>query len=211
MLAIFGSLIASLLSGGATGIIGVLIQRFFDMKNKAQDIEVIKLQHANAVELRRVELEVTAAEYAGKREVAKAEAEGAQAVAEQDRLARESEADAATQTASYEHDKATYYKGPIASDKWWAVLANSLISFLLGLVDVLRGATRPVLTGYTMALLTMLFLWVQELLTKAKLEQFTIAELKELVMLVVATITYLTTVGFVWWFGTRPPKKDGDK
>lgn len=211
MLAILGTILSSVLGGGATGLLGVLIQRFFDMKNKAQDIEVIKLQHANAVELRRVELEHVAAEFEGRRQIAVAEGDAREAVAEQDRLAREAEAEARSSEASYGHDKSTYYQGPIKSDSWYVTLLNSVINFLMGLVDVLRGSIRPALTVYLTGLLTFTFLWVQKLVDKMGVQQFTPQEAKDLTWQIVGSVIYLTTVSVVWWFGTRPPKHQGDK
>lgn len=211
MLAILGTIISSVLGGGATGLLGVLIQRFFDMKNKAQDIEVIVLNHKNALELRTLELRGVADKLESDRQIAMVEADGREAVAEQDRLGREAEAEARSSVASYAADKAAYYTGQLVGDKWYVAAVNALVGLLLGLVDVVRGFTRPALTLYTIGLTTYMFIWIQNIVAKMGLEQFTPTEIKNLTMQIVGAVLYLTTVSFVWWFGTRPPKQGNDK
>ena len=44
MLEILGSVVASIFSGGATGILGIVAQRFFDFKNKQLDIQMETLK-----------------------------------------------------------------------------------------------------------------------------------------------------------------------
>ena len=134
-----------------------------------------------------------------------------EAVAEQDRLGREAEAEARSSVASYAVDKAAYYTGQLVGDKWYVAAVNALVGLLLGLVDVVRGFTRPALTLYTIGLTTYMFIWIQNIVAKMGLEQFTPTEIKNLTMQIVGAVLYLTTVSFVWWFGTRPPKQGNDK
>ncbi len=86
MLALLGTMFGSIFSGGATGLLGIVFQRYFDFKNKQQDIEVIKLNLQNAIDLKRIEIEQTAKEWEGRAHVATVEGEAKISVAEQEKI-----------------------------------------------------------------------------------------------------------------------------
>lgn len=67
------ALLAPLLSGGATGILGTVIQRFFDTKAKKIELEMLNQKHQNDIALRRLDIELAQAGY--KATEAKADAE----------------------------------------------------------------------------------------------------------------------------------------
>lgn len=60
-------LLGSILSGGATGLLGTAIQRYADHKNK-------KMDYAHQEAMQRIQIEITDKEWAGKVEVADSEA-----------------------------------------------------------------------------------------------------------------------------------------
>jgi hypothetical protein len=200
MLAILGTIISSVLGGGATGLLGVFVQRFFDMKNKSQDIDIIKLNHSNAIDLKRVDMEAAKDKYEANKNIAVVEANSREAVALEERLAKEFDAEQKSVQESMRTDKSSYYTGP----------STGFIGFLLGIVDFIRGLVRPLLTAYLVGLLTYVFWWTQGVVAKMGVQQFTQAEAKDLVMQITGAVIYLATVSVVWWFGTRPPKKSGD-
>ena len=68
------------------------------------------------------------------------------------------------------------------------------------------GEIRPGATGYSLALLTMLMLWVQDTWGRAGL-QLTPEQIMRLTMEVIGTVTYLATTTTVWWFGVRPAQR----
>ena len=53
---ILGSLITSVVGGGATGLLGLLLQRWFDARKQANDLEILKVQQAGAERLRQMEI-----------------------------------------------------------------------------------------------------------------------------------------------------------
>jgi hypothetical protein len=55
ILEVAGALISGVLSGGATGLLGIVIQQWGDNKKRAHDLELIKQQHMQTLELRRIE------------------------------------------------------------------------------------------------------------------------------------------------------------
>jgi hypothetical protein len=202
MLAILGTLLTSVLSGGATGLLGILIQRWFDAKNKAQDIELVKLNLQNAIDLKKLDNERASKEADARVDVAAEDRAAREFEAVADERARAYETDGAMFEASHEADRAKYL--PPGAHKSRGVL------WMMAFVDFVRGIIRPGLTIYLVAITHVMFNWVRDLMEKNG-GSLTNAELKEIVMLIISTILYLATVSVVWWFGTRPAKKAGDK
>lgn len=200
MMDILATLFTGVLSGGATGLLGVLIQRWFDHKNRQQDIELVNLNHQNAIALANIESEKA-------KEVAKTRASADVTMAETDFAARETEADSRSLVASLEADK-TSYLDPGAQKR--DGLAGAFVTILMALVDFIRGVLRPGMTIYLCAVVTEMFLWVKDLADKYGV-RLTPDQIMQLMMQIIATILYVFTTAALWWFGTRPPKKQGDK
>lgn len=187
MFEILGTLLTGVLSGGATGLIGVLIQRYFDHKSKAQDLEQLRMQLDNAKELARIE------------------GERSTRVAEIDMEARFAEADASVMQASFAHDAASYLAPDAQRRKGWV---GATVTLLLGLVDFMRGILRPGMTAYLCWLTTIMFFWVRELAVQHGLT-LTAEQVMSLMVQIIATILYVFTTCALWWFGARPPKQRG--
>ena len=188
MIEILASVLGAVFSGGATGLLGIGIQRWFDFKNRQQDIEITKLQLANAIEL------------------AKMETERATRVAEMDMEARFVEADAAVMQASFRHDSASYLNPEAQRRKGFI---GAFVTLLMALVDFLRGILRPGMTAYLCGLVTVMFFWVQSTSERYGMN-LTPEQAFQMMMQIIATILYAFTVSTTWWFGTRPPKQKTD-
>ncbi len=185
MLALIGTLISGVLSGGATGLLGVIIQRFFDLKTKDRDLTMLKLQHEQALALAQIEAAS-----------AQRRAEADEFAADRAAQAREMEADGRSMVASFEHDQAQYLEKSAQSNKW--------VVFAFTLVDTIRGLIRPIITTYLVVLTTMMFIWAKELAGDNALSQ---DQALTIIGQIVATILYLASACTLWWFGSRPPKK----
>ncbi len=190
MLAILGMLISGVLSGGATGLLGVILQRYFDLKGRDRDLAMLKLQHEQALALAQIESAQ-----------AQRRAEADEFAADRQAQADEAAADARSLAASYEADRATY----LAPE---AQRGSRLARTLFAVVDAVRGLIRPVLTMYLVVLVTAMFVWARELAGAAAL---TPADAVQLIGQIVATILYLCTACVLWWFGSRPPKSPGGR
>ncbi len=195
MLAILGTLISGVISGGATGLLGVLLQRWFDLKNRDRDIQIVQLNHQNALALAQMESER-----------ARIRADADMAIADREAEAKEEEAASRSLVASYEHDKANYLQPDAQKRKGWV---GAAVTMMMATVDFLRGALRPGLTIYLAGIVTMMFLTLMDML-KTRGHVFDNGELLTLLAQIVATLLYCFTTCVVWWFGTRPPKKAGD-
>ena len=173
-------LVGSIFSGGVTGLLGIIIQRFADYKNKQLELEMMERKDAQELRLRAEDRLTIQAEYAGKDMVAQTEARGAEAVA-----------DAGALAASFKMEPSTFTgDNKLSSKQRWVFV----------LLDAVRGLIRPGLTIYLCALTT--YVWVQVAAKMNTLNLETAAAL-EVWKLVVATILYLTTTCVLWWFGTR--------
>jgi hypothetical protein len=189
MMEILASLLTGAASGGATGLLGVIIQRWADHRQRAQDIEITKLQLQAARETRQMELE------AQERMAANAAAV-AQLQAQLDAQAREVEADTAAYTASVGSDRATYLVGAAQEQ-------SRAARWLMAVVDAVRGLMRPSITAYSLILLTLLALWVRDMHIRSGVA-LTLEQQHDLMGQVVGTIIYLAVTVVVWWFGVRP-------
>jgi hypothetical protein len=179
-------IIGSVLTGGATGLIGVAVQRVADYANKKLDLQRAAQDHAFELDKRRIDLEITGREWAGREKVAVTETEGAKDVAE-------SAAFAASLAAEAKHFSTSVK--PTKGQAW-----------VLVLLDAARGLVRPGLTIYLCAITTLVYLQAKSVLSASLSQEQAYA----VTDLIVRTILYLTTVCVLWWFGTRnrqtPPK-----
>ncbi len=174
------SILGSLFAGGATGLLGVLFQRAFDWlhqrelgKQKAQD-------QAFELEKRKIDIQVTQAEWAGRTRVAETEAGAAKDVAESNAFA----------VSQFKEPERYSAAGSVTPAQNW----------LLVLLDVARGIVRPALTVYLCALTTYILWQVRQLISVENLEAKDVLDIWQLV---VNTILYLWTTCTLWWFGTR--------
>ncbi len=175
--------IASVLSGGVTGLIGSVTQRIFEYKTKQLEIDLQKQKFANEIELRKVDAQVMAQEWASRTQVAQVEA-----------TAQVDSEDAKAFSVALTSEPQRYSTGPLSEKQNW----------LMVLLDFIRGVIRPGLTIYLCAITTAIYIRSARLLHgDVILPQMAY----ELVTQIINTILYLTTTCVLFWFGTRNPGK----
>ena len=189
LLELAGTIMSGVLSGGATGLLGVALQQWGEAKKRQADLDMLKQQHTQTLELKRLDNEQ-------QMRLAATEAASAERLAEIQAQARADEAASSDYQASLKADTATYL------DKD-AQKRSRLARWLMAIVDFLRGIIRPGITAYAMGLQTLLLLWVHDLWVQHQLNMGADMQAK-LVMEIVGTTTYLVTTTTVWWFGVRP-------
>lgn len=177
LLTLLGTLFSSAMAGGATGLLGIGLQRFFDWLNAKTQIEKQKVQNEH-------ELAVMQAEWQGRIKVAQEQGEAARDVADSGALA-----------ASYQGAFERFATWDMKKDAWW-------IKAVMVLLDFIRGIVRPALTVYLAAITTYIYLTVVELMRQWGV-QLTVEQLMQILMLLIGTIVYLFTTCVCWWFGTR--------
>lgn len=173
------SLLGSILSGGVTGLFGVLIQRFFDYKSKKLDIEVEKAKFEHDLALRKADAEIMAQEWASRTKVVEIEERGKVDVADANAFA-----------------VALTNEPKLYSEK--AILSTSQ-SWLFVLLDLFRGLVRPLLTVYLCTITTMIYIQAYRMLNTS----MSLEEAIGLLDKIIETILYLTTTCVLFWFGTR--------
>lgn len=174
------SIIGSIFAGGATGLLGMIFQRAFDWLNQREIAKQKKQDQDFELAKKRIDIEVTQAEWSGRVKVAAEEASAAKDVAE---------SNAFSQSLMKEPERYSETKLVTPGQNW-----------LLVLLDVLRGSIRPLLTVYLCALTTYIWWQVRQLIQTEDLES---KDVLEIWRMVVNTILYLTTTCILWWFGTR--------
>jgi hypothetical protein len=197
MIAILSMLFSSVFSGGATGLLGIFVQRYFDYQHRNQDLELVKVNNEHARLLSAMETERANRAAEATENVAKTEADAQENVATTDAQAREDEAAAKSLIASYSADKAAYLDAA-------AQQQSRAARVLMALVDFTRGIIRPALTAYLVGVATVMFFWARKLADQYG-AGFTPAQVHDLILQIVSTLLYLVVVAVVWWFGTRPP------
>ena len=179
-------LFSSFFGGGLAGLIGAVVQRFFEYKSKQLEITANKDKYAHELLMRDADAKIMQAEWAAKIRVAEVEAAG-----------KEGAADAEAFAASFKEPTRYSESAPITTTQTW---------LLVGL-DVVRGLVRPGLTLYLSAITTVIFVQALILMEKGG---YSTADAAVLVVRVVDTILYLTTACVLWWFGSRvkngPPR-----
>ena len=175
--------IMSLLSGGATGLIGTLISSIFgsvkESQERKRDIELRKLD----LEEKRLDIELAQKEFEFRDQEADREAD----------VALRESADT-LQAASYLHDKRSYSEG---------YKPSALGQFLLVLVDVFRGLVRPALTVYLIWLVWDTRAEVVAILAQAKISALSSFKAMAIYESVINMILYLAATCVTWWFGSR--------
>lgn len=178
--------VMAILSGGATGILGLVAQRLFDHWKLKQENDRLRLEHQFELEKRKVDAEIMQQEWAQRTKLA--EVEGA---------TKREVADAEAFAASFQLEPKRYAEG-VKVGRWGG--------FLLVLVDVLRGSVRPGLTVYLAWIATELYLDSVKIMAAVD----PTAQSQLLVQLhqqIVFTLLYLFTTCVLWWFGTRNKAK----
>lgn len=184
MLTMLGTLITSVLAGGATGLGGVLLQRVFDHLKVKQDLALTQMKFVHELAMRDKDAALMREEWAGRLRVAEREGETATAVAE-----------TAAFSASLLREPERYSHAPTLTPRQ---------QWLMVILDFCRGIIRPGLTVYLCALTSYVWWQVRQLLSIEELDQASVLEVWKLV---VGTILYLTTTVVLWWFGTRSTQR----
>lgn len=188
MIELLGAIATGVFGGGATGLLGVLLQRFFDFKAKRLEVDLVRLNHENAVALRTIELQA-------QERIAARTAEADELIAQTEAQAREAEAAERSLQASYEADRSTYLSAS-------AQKQSRAARIMMALADFLRGIIRPVGTAYLMIVTTSMFWWTTRLADQYGV-RMSADQVLTLQRSMIETISYCAVTSWVWWFGVR--------
>lgn len=184
MLSLLGTIFGSIFAGGATGLLGMLLQKYFDLQTKKLDLEHAIKRSEVELALRDKDLQIMEAEWRQRAKVAEIEGDAAIGVEAQRAFAQ-----------SLQADRATYLTPEVAGKDRFAVWTLAVLEFL-------RGVVRPLLT---LALLWMSWQIYKQTDALLKLQGVETSQeiLQSQLLLIVSTILYLATTVVTWWFGIR--------
>lgn len=187
MFEILGSFFTSIISGGATGLLGVALQRWADLQKYKLDIQMKEKIMANDLAMKEMDIKMMEMESAAKVKVAQVEEVGQEAMTANNAFA-----------ASF-NEPQRYSSN---------VVPNNAQGWAFVLLDFIRGLVRPVLTVYLCLVTTLVYRHAVFFLDTTT--GMTAEQALGLVKLIVSTVLYLTTTCVLWYFGTRnkqPPPK----
>lgn len=186
MLEILGQSIGAILAGGATGLLGSVISMFGAYRK-------VKQQHRHEEKMQ---------ELATKSMEIEAKLKLDQTVVEGD--IKESLAALETLRASYDHDKATYFKGTGVK------VIDGFVGLLFGLIDFVRGMIRPAITGF-MAIVVVRTHEELVVLRQDMNVEFSAEQVYLLYSNLNNIMLYVATTVILWWFGTRYGEKTAER
>lgn len=172
--------LTSILSGGATGLLGAGIARYADYKNKQLDIEVQKLKFDNEIQLRHIDERMMEKEWEARNQIAFTEAEARMDVEDS-----KSFQSALAMEPKLFHNPSKLTKAQNA----WMVL-----------VDGIRGLIRPGLTLYLCAISTAVYMQAGKVIEQSPIPVESAVQIYNQIS---STILYLTTTCVLFWFGSR--------
>lgn len=177
-----GSMVASVFTGGATGIIGVAVQRVADYFNQKQRNEADAAKMAHELALRKQDAEIMQMEATNRIQIAEIDSQSKEAVADSQAFA-----------ASYSLEP-TRYADPTRltpSQNW-----------VFTVLDLVRGLVRPGLTAYLAVLSSLIYWQAVRLLTREGMA-LDPERAYDLVNESMGTVLYLFTCCTLWYFGSR--------
>lgn len=180
---LFNGLLA-IVSGGATGLLGVVAQRLFDHWKLKQENDRLALVHAHELAMKKADAEIMMQEWSQRVKVVEVEAAG-----------KEAQADAQAFAVSLQNEPKRYSEG---------VKVGKFGAIMLVLADVLRAVVRPGLTFYLAWISTELYRASEKIMQEAGAHISTLAALHQQIVL---TLLYLFVTCVTWWFGTRNKAK----
>jgi len=183
--------LTSVFSGGVTGLLGVVFQRFFDYQKNKLDLKAKEIDYAHQREMRKEDREMLVLEYEHRVKLQDSVNEGVEAKADGEAFA-----------ASFNMEPKQYSsKVELTGPQGWVLV----------LLDFFRGIVRPGLTIYLCAITTLVYLEARALIELYGI-MFTTDQAMGIHQTVINTILYLTTTCVLWWFGTRNKgKHPGEK
>lgn len=183
-------LLMGILSGGATGILGLGLQSLFGYLNKRAD-------HARELALKKVDLDIAKSEADADVKIAQTEADGARDV--QDGL---------TQAASYDMEPKRFATGERPSG--WL---GNFGWLLMTLLDALRGSIRPLLTIWLALEARDMKNQGEAILLKMSTDNLNLHAqvLTGTYEHIIWTLCYLFSTCVTWWFGSRMKHTFGGK
>ena len=192
------SIIADIISGGTSGILGSLLGVVGGFLTSKQNLKQQELKNAHEIALIKAENESMQIEYNLNLKRTELEITGEIANTEADAYieAVRQMGKPSLPSRTLEH---------LLSGSKFQRAVGTLISVLLGLIDVLKASVRPMLTIYLVIVTTVLTFSLQK--TISLVQAFSGDELVLIYREIIFSIIFLTMMVVGWWFQNRQQSK----
>lgn len=174
MLEFLGDALGSIISGGATGLIGTGITLFGEYKKQ-------KLSFEHEAKMKQLDTDAN-------KQLAEYQLKGIQVQSEADI----NQLDAANFGKAIDSDKASYSNG-----------AKGFMGVVLSVVDVIRGLVRPTVTAWFCYLAYRIYIDIQGKVAALPIEAKDTTEVLSMHQNITMVLLYLTCTAVTYWFGTR--------
>lgn len=190
--------------GGVTGLIGNVVGGWFKLKERKLDLDIQKLNNKHEVDMLKYETQAMIMEAKANIKITQAQVEGAVDIKDAQ----------AFMQSQREGNKSLFSNKWIDAlmriEGWWKIITlplASIIAFLFGLVDFLRGLIRPALTVYLCGVTTWVT-WMAWNIMQTDGLTLTAMQSVNIFNDTTSIVTYLTVSCVTWWFGDRRMAKN---
>jgi len=189
--------------GGVTGLIGNVVGGWFKLKQARLQSEIRTADRMHEIAMVKAETQAMIMEAKANIKITQAQVEGAIDLKDAE----------AFMQSQREGNKALFdnkwIDALMSTTGWWRIITlplASLIAFLFGLTDFLRGMLRPLLTMYLCGATTWVTWMAWEIMQK---DGLTLSALQAVNIFndTTSIVTYLTVSCVTWWFGDRRMSK----
>jgi len=205
--------------GAVTGIVGPIVGGIFKYKHAKLQKEMLQMNHKHDVEMVREETKAMIEEAKANIKITQAQVEGAVELKEIEGYIKSQEkgnealfgnkwVDALLKVEGslFSWTRKDGTKAEFISWKIFTVPIATLVAFLFGLVDFIRGLIRPALTVYLCGATTWVTLLAWKIMETHGLG-LTSDQAVAIFQQVTSIVTYLTVSSVTWWFGDRMMSK----
>jgi len=185
--------------GGVTGLIGNVVGGWFKLKERKLDLDIHKMNNEHELSMLKAETQAMIMEAKANIKITQAQVEGAIDI-------KDAEAFMQSQTEGNKNLFSNKWIDALMGiTGWWRLITlplASIIAFLFGLVDFLKGLIRPALTLYLCGVTTWVTWMAWEIM---QLDGISLSAIQAVSIFndTTSIVTYLTVSCVTWWFGDR--------
>ena len=190
--------------GGVTGLIGNVVGGWFKLKERKLDLDIHAMNNTHELSMLKAETQAMIMEAKANIKITQAQVEGAVDIKDADAFMQ-------SQTEGNKNLFSNKWIDALMGiEGWWRIITlplASIIAFLFGLVDFLKGLIRPALTLYLCGVTTWVTWMAWEIM---QLDGISLSAIQAVSIFndTTSIVTYLTVSCVTWWFGDRRMAKN---
>ena len=197
--------------GGVFGLVGTIYNSWNQRKMKEMDLKETAMENAQELEKMKLQIQATTDEIKAKTEATKEEYKAKKEYGESVVAGEidKKDVDSFQQNmadANKNYFEKNYMEKLFITQSKFANFCGIVLCFLFGIVDIIKGIMRPMLTAFSgvcaIALAYQAYLVIKETGSTLSIEQAA-----ELYSAAQSVILFLATMTFTWWFGDRMTEK----